>query len=123
MDYLLTEEQKMIRDLCRQIARDKIKPVAAKYDTGFMNLNVSYEYSDVFESYDWRKKNHFGIEIGLPLITLYGGINQIYFTYGAEVNLLIFKFKAARYTQELSSFVGMEPNTRYQFFTDISFEL
>jgi len=97
--------------------------VAAKYDTGFMNLNVSYEYSDVFESYDWRKKNHFGIEIGLPLITLYGGINQIYFTYGAEVNLLIFKFKAARYTQELSSFVGMEPNTRYQFFTDISFEL
>ncbi|MDD4910285.1 MAG: acyl-CoA dehydrogenase family protein [Candidatus Omnitrophica bacterium] len=32
MDYLLTEEQKMIRDLCRQIARDKIKPVAAKYD-------------------------------------------------------------------------------------------
>lgn len=32
MDYLLTEEQKMIRDLCRQIAQDKIKPVAAKYD-------------------------------------------------------------------------------------------
>jgi len=33
MDYLLTEEQKMIRDLCRQIAEEKIKPVVAKYDT------------------------------------------------------------------------------------------
>ncbi|TAN60493.1 acyl-CoA dehydrogenase [bacterium] len=32
MDYLLTEEQKMIRDLCRQIAREKIAPVAAEYD-------------------------------------------------------------------------------------------
>ena len=32
MDCLLTEEQKMIRDLCRQIAREKIKPVAAEYD-------------------------------------------------------------------------------------------
>ena len=32
MDYLLTEEQVMIRDLAAQIARDKIKPVAAKYD-------------------------------------------------------------------------------------------
>ena len=32
MDYLLTEEQIMIRDLARQIAREKIKPVAAKYD-------------------------------------------------------------------------------------------
>ncbi|MFA5392933.1 MAG: acyl-CoA dehydrogenase family protein [Candidatus Ratteibacteria bacterium] len=32
MDYLLTEEQKMIRDLCRQIGEDKIKPVRAHYD-------------------------------------------------------------------------------------------
>lgn len=32
MDYLLTEDEIMVRDLSRQIARDKIKPVAAKYD-------------------------------------------------------------------------------------------
>jgi len=32
MDYLLTEEQVMIRDLCRKIAEEKIKPVAAEYD-------------------------------------------------------------------------------------------
>jgi alkylation response protein AidB-like acyl-CoA dehydrogenase len=32
IDYLLTEEQRMIQDLCRQIAEEKIKPVAAKYD-------------------------------------------------------------------------------------------
>jgi butyryl-CoA dehydrogenase len=32
MDYLLTEEQAMIRDLCRQIAQEKIKPQAADLD-------------------------------------------------------------------------------------------
>ncbi len=32
MDYFLTEEQKMIKELCRQIAEEKIKPVAAEYD-------------------------------------------------------------------------------------------
>ncbi|MBF0215441.1 MAG: acyl-CoA dehydrogenase family protein [Candidatus Omnitrophica bacterium] len=32
MDYLFTEEQKMIQDLCMQIAKEKIKPVAAHYD-------------------------------------------------------------------------------------------
>jgi butyryl-CoA dehydrogenase len=32
MDYLLNEQQVMIRDLARQIANDKIRPVAAKYD-------------------------------------------------------------------------------------------
>lgn len=32
MEYLLTDEQKMIKELCRQIAEEKIKPVAAEYD-------------------------------------------------------------------------------------------
>lgn len=32
MDYLLTEQQIMIRDLARKIADEKIRPVAAKYD-------------------------------------------------------------------------------------------
>jgi len=32
MDYLLTEQQVMVRDLARQIAEEKIRPVAAKYD-------------------------------------------------------------------------------------------
>ncbi|OGX50879.1 MAG: acyl-CoA dehydrogenase [Omnitrophica WOR_2 bacterium RIFCSPLOWO2_12_FULL_46_30] len=32
MDYLLTDSQVMLRDLCRQIAAEKIAPVAAEYD-------------------------------------------------------------------------------------------
>ncbi|MDD5730376.1 MAG: acyl-CoA dehydrogenase [Candidatus Omnitrophica bacterium] len=32
MDYLLTEEQKMIQELARKIAVEKVAPVAAKYD-------------------------------------------------------------------------------------------
>jgi len=32
MDYLLNEQQVMIRDLTRKVASEKIKPVAAKYD-------------------------------------------------------------------------------------------
>jgi len=32
MNYLLTDEQKMIKDLAHKIAEEKIRPVAAKYD-------------------------------------------------------------------------------------------
>jgi alkylation response protein AidB-like acyl-CoA dehydrogenase len=32
MDYLLTDEQKMIKELSHKIAEEKIRPVAAKYD-------------------------------------------------------------------------------------------
>lgn len=32
MDYLLNEQQQMIRDLCRQIAKEKIAPIAGELD-------------------------------------------------------------------------------------------
>jgi butyryl-CoA dehydrogenase len=32
MDYLLSDEQKMVQELARKVAEEKIKPVAAKYD-------------------------------------------------------------------------------------------
>ena len=32
MDYLLSDEQKMVQQLARKIAEEKIRPVAAKYD-------------------------------------------------------------------------------------------
>ena len=32
MDYLLTDEQKMVKDLAHKIAEERIRPVAAKYD-------------------------------------------------------------------------------------------
>jgi len=32
MDYLLTEEQKMVKGLAHKVAEEKIRPVAAKYD-------------------------------------------------------------------------------------------
>ena len=34
MNYYLTEEQQMIKDMAAQIAREKIKPVATEYDEG-----------------------------------------------------------------------------------------
>jgi alkylation response protein AidB-like acyl-CoA dehydrogenase len=32
LNYLLTDEQKMIKELAHKIAEEKIRPVAAKYD-------------------------------------------------------------------------------------------
>ncbi|MBF0494802.1 MAG: acyl-CoA dehydrogenase family protein [Candidatus Omnitrophica bacterium] len=49
MDYLLTEEQKMLRDLCRQIAKEKIKPVALEYDE---NNEFAWEIVNVLAESD-----------------------------------------------------------------------
>ena len=51
MDYGFTEEQKMIKDLCRQIAHEKMKPVREHYDeTGEFPWDVVkvFAQSDLF---------------------------------------------------------------------------
>jgi len=51
IDYGLTEMQVMIRDLCRQIAEEKIKPVREKYDeTGEFPSDIMkiFSESDLF---------------------------------------------------------------------------
>ena len=65
MDYLLTEEQKMIKDLAHKVAEEKVRPVAAKYDqseqypwdiikiiadTGLFGLFIPEEYGGMSPS-------------------------------------------------------------------------
>ena len=61
MDYLLTEEQKMIKDLAHKIAEEKIRPVAAKYD--------------ISEEYPWEVMKVLGESdmFGLFIPEEYGG--------------------------------------------------
>lgn len=49
MDYGLTEEQQMIRDLCRQVANEKIKPVREHYDE---TAEFPHEIMEVFAEAD-----------------------------------------------------------------------
>ncbi|NQT45870.1 MAG: acyl-CoA dehydrogenase family protein [Candidatus Omnitrophica bacterium] len=54
MDYLLTEEQVMLRDLARQVAQEKVKPVAAHYDETeefAWEIVKIYAQSDLFGIY------------------------------------------------------------------------
>ncbi|MFA5093074.1 MAG: acyl-CoA dehydrogenase family protein [Candidatus Omnitrophota bacterium] len=61
MDYLLTDEQKMIKDLAHKIAEEKIRPVAAKYD--------------ISEEYPWEVMKVLGESdmFGLFIPEEYGG--------------------------------------------------
>lgn len=63
MDYMLTEEQIMIRDLARKIAIEKVKPVVAHYDET--------------EEFAWPMVNIFAESdlFGVCIPEEYGGIN------------------------------------------------
>lgn len=66
MDYGLTETQVMIRDLCRQIANDKVKPVREHYDE---SGEFPWDIVKIFAEADL-----FGIAIGEEYGGMGGGV-------------------------------------------------
>jgi hypothetical protein len=56
-----------------------------------------------------KKKVHLGLQLKLPLITLSGGLSELYPTYGVGVNLGVFQIQYTHYLEELASLVGINP--------------
>jgi len=97
--------------------------VAVIYKSGLFGMKASYEHSNLLQSLDWRLKNHAGFEIGLPILKIYGGLNQVYFTYGAELDLYFFKLTGASYVENLSRFAHQDQNQRYLLKLDFVFHI
>ena len=69
MDFALTEEQKMIREMCRRFAENEIKPVAAR-------LDETHEHpSDLC-----RKMGDLGL-MGIAIPEKYGGAGMDHVSY------------------------------------------
>jgi len=69
MDFTLNDEQRMIRDLCREFAEDEIKPHAEE-----MDRTAAFPYDIV------RKMGSLGL-LGLPFPEQYGGAGADFLTY------------------------------------------
>jgi hypothetical protein len=95
--------------------------VAAKFGYHNAHLTLSAEQRHLLEETDWRKKTHVGMELALPMISLYGGINQVYLTYGASFDVWIMRITAASYAEELGSYVHQNAPRRYVIKIDLKF--
>jgi hypothetical protein len=79
----------------------------------WFTVRSAYDYAHILDPIDWRQKNHLGVELKFPIISLLGGINQIYPTYGAAFDLWMFRCVAVSYGHELGNFVNNDPVRRY----------
>ena len=59
------------------------------------------------------KKIHMGMELDLPIISLRGGFNQGYMTYGAGVDLGWVRVDAASYGVEMGVYPGQDESRRF----------
>jgi hypothetical protein len=97
--------------------------VAATYELGIGQLITTYDWRHITDATDWRKKSHLGAELALPMLSLYGGVNQTYLTYGAGFDVWVIKVTALTYGEENGSFIGQNPERRYSLRLDFKFAL
>ena len=92
--------------------------LGARLNMGMLKITGDWDYSHLQDRTDWRKKNHFGLSFGLPFLSVFGGVDQVYLTYGAAVDVWLLRIAAASYAEELDSFVYQAPQRRWSLRVD-----
>ncbi|HLE00041.1 MAG TPA: hypothetical protein VJB59_07270 [Bdellovibrionota bacterium] len=87
--------------------------IAATYQLPKLSTTLLYDYRHLLETADWKKKSHAGVEFALPMISVYAGISQAFFTYGASFDAWIFKVTALSYAEEQGSYVQDDTERRF----------
>lgn len=86
-------------------------------------LSVLYELRQLNRDTDWRNRSHLGVEYVLPVITLYGGMNQARLSYGAAVDVWIARITAARYTTQTGTQTFLDQQERWSLRVDVKLPL
>ena len=97
--------------------------IGLKYKRSLFSFTLSYDYRHILQKTDWRQRNHLGAELAFPLLSIYGGVNQVYFSYGVGINLIFMKLYVISYGQELGTLIHQEPDRRYLIGLDFKFNL
>ena len=88
-----------------------------------LTATLTYDYQRITESIDWRKKNHFGLELKFPIVSLYGGLNGLLIpTFGFGVNLSWIQLLVASTGQELGTTVGQNTERRIAAQAQLKFD-
>lgn len=89
----------------------KIDLMKVKFAADLRNLDQDISFSN---------KTHLGAELSLPVIKLYGGLNQMNITWGAAMDLWIFKLGLFSFSEELGVQYHQVTSRRYMLQVDFS---
>lgn len=96
---------------------------ALQYQLKNTTASLLWDIRHLNEATDWRKRNHLGVELKFPILSLYGGYNQTFVTYGAGFNFYILRVTAASYGEETGTVAFQDPQRRWMLRVDVQFGL
>lgn len=97
MDFTLSDEQQMIRDMCRQFAEEEIKPQAEE-----MDRTAEFPYAII------RKMGELGL-LGLPVSEQYGGAGADFLAYAVALEEIGRGDASVAITMEAHTSLGVMP--------------
>lgn len=91
--------------------------LSEKFGEGdWFTLTGAADWIDVTEAIeqedDLNKRLHFGVEASMPVLSVRGGLYQGYASFGATVDLKLFKIDYANYAAEVGSYSGINEDRR-----------
>jgi len=136
MSYLLNDQLELLSGVVMSdvgyTSFSNRAPRLAPYLAGGIGLRLkrrdvvatlTYDYQRVTESVDWKKKNHLGLELKLPVISLYAGLNGLFIpTVGMGLNLAFAQFMVASTAQELGTTIGQNTERRIAAQVQLKFD-
>ena len=81
--------------------------------TSMGQITVAYDLRQLNQEVDFRKRSHLGLEIKLPVITLWAGLNQTYLTYGGAVDFWLARAGFVVFKEELGALSFQRPDSRW----------
>ncbi len=97
--------------------------MALQYSLKLSKITFAYDFRHILNETDWRKKSHIGVEVAVPFLSIYGGINQVNLTYGASFDAWLFKITVLSFAEELGSFVHQDSMRQWLVKTALKFDL
>jgi hypothetical protein len=85
-----------------------------------MKLKLAADLRNLDQDISFSNKTHMGAELSLPVLKLYGGLNQFNLTFGAAVDLWIFRLSLFSFSEELGVQYHQVTSRRYMLQVDFS---
>ncbi len=82
-------------------------------------ITVAYDVRQINQEVDFRKRSHLGVEVKIPMLTFWGGINQTYLTYGGAVDFWLARAGFVVYKEEQGALSFKRPDNRWMLRLEI----
>jgi hypothetical protein len=85
-----------------------------------MKLKLAADLRNLDQNISFSNKTHLGAELSLPIIKLYGGLNQLNLTWGAAMDFWILRMSLFSFSEELGVQYHQVTSRRYMLQIDFS---